>query len=57
MEEAPPKRPHDHDIRCICGQLIARWARDGVEIKCKRCRRVIVIPFKSITGSTSSEIP
>lgn len=49
-----PNRPHNDDIRCNCGQLIARWTRYGVEVKCKRCRRLIVIPFKSIIGHAPS---
>jgi len=44
-------RPNDRDVRCTCGQLIARWTHTGVEIKCKRCRRLIVIPFKTIVGN------
>lgn len=42
--------PGDRDIRCLCGQLLARWHSNGVEIKCKRCRRVVYISFKSIKG-------
>lgn len=41
----------DRDVRCHCGQLVARWARQGLEIKCKRCRRLVYVSFKSISGS------
>lgn len=50
------KQDFDHDIRCRCGQLIARWTSNGLEIKCKRCRRIVHIPFQSISGS-SPRIP
>jgi phage FluMu protein Com len=29
----------DHDIRCDCGKLIARWKDQGFEVKCQRCKR------------------
>jgi hypothetical protein len=51
------KKPDHPDIRCTCGQLIARWTRAGVEIKCKRCRRLIVIPYPSIIGQAPSPLP
>ena len=38
------------DVRCRCGQLVARWAEEGIEIKCKRCRRLVTIAFGSIAG-------
>ena len=40
------------DLRCLCGQLMARLTDQGVELKCKRCRRLMVIPFSSIEGWT-----
>ena len=40
---------HD-DVRCRCGQLVARWAEQGIEIKCKRCRRIVTIAFDAIQG-------
>ncbi len=38
------------DVRCGCGQLVARWAEQGIEIKCKRCRRLVTIAFDAIGG-------
>lgn len=38
------------DIRCHCGQLMARLIAQGIELKCKRCRRLLVIPFSDIQG-------
>lgn len=50
MESQRQDRPDYRDVRCPCGQLIARWTQIGVEIKCKRCRRVVNIPFTSMKG-------
>ena len=38
------------ETRCECGQLIAKVCGQGLELKCKRCKRIIVIPFSSIKG-------
>jgi phage FluMu protein Com len=39
-----------HDFRCVCGQLIAKWHQDGIEVKCERCKELLVIPFNQIEG-------
>lgn len=31
------------DCRCVCGSLIARVVADGVELKCRRCKRTLVV--------------
>lgn len=42
----PSDREKDrHDARCVCGSLLARITPEGIEVKCRRCKRVIVIPF------------
>ena len=28
------------DERCLCGSLLAKVSRDGVEILCRRCKRI-----------------
>jgi len=33
--------------RCSCGSLLARVGPDGVELKCRRCRRLVVIPWSA----------
>jgi phage FluMu protein Com len=33
------------ESRCRCGNLLARLRPEGVELKCRRCKRVIVIPW------------
>jgi hypothetical protein len=37
-------------IHCLCGKLIARLVNSGIQLKCKRCRRLMTIPFSHIEG-------
>lgn len=39
-----------HETRCECGQLIAKVLGNGLELKCKRCKRIVIIPFAAIVG-------
>jgi phage FluMu protein Com len=32
-------------LRCHCGSLLARLVPEGVEIKCRRCKRRVIIPL------------
>jgi len=32
-------------LRCCCGSLLARIVAEGVELKCRRCKRQIVVPI------------
>jgi phage FluMu protein Com len=41
-----------NETRCECGQLIAKVRDQGLELKCKRCKRIVVIPFTAIEGWT-----
>ena len=54
------QRKHDKPIRddrgvkpfrCLCGSMLARLVPEGVEIKCRRCRRQVIIPLD--TGNPS----
>jgi phage FluMu protein Com len=42
-------------FRCLCGSLLARLVPDGVELKCRRCKRQIVIPLAVEAGAGKSE--
>jgi hypothetical protein len=33
------------DLRCGCGNLLARRVAGGVELKCRRCKRTVVLPL------------
>jgi phage FluMu protein Com len=39
------------EIRCQCGNLMARWYPDSIELKCKRCRRLVQIFLSDIQGA------
>jgi len=45
-----PEISHPQETRCECGQLIAKVRGRGIELKCKRCKRIVIIPFSSIEG-------
>jgi hypothetical protein len=34
------------DMRCGCGNLLARLVDGGVELKCRRCHRKVVLPLE-----------
>ena len=34
-----------NSLRCCCGSLLARLVPGGVELKCCRCKRQVVIPI------------
>ncbi|MBI3783460.1 MAG: hypothetical protein HY270_08660 [Deltaproteobacteria bacterium] len=38
------------ELRCGCGSLIARITKAGVELKCRRCKRLIVLDAAAIRG-------
>jgi phage FluMu protein Com len=37
--------PPAHDCRCACGSLLARLVAGGVELKCRRCKRTVIVPL------------
>lgn len=39
---------HLHDVRCTCGQLLAKLSPSAIEVKCGRCKRIVSIPFSQI---------
>lgn len=36
--------------RCSCGSLLARLVAGGVELKCRRCKRIVLLPFSTERG-------
>jgi tRNA(Ile2) C34 agmatinyltransferase TiaS len=52
--KAPPAAlARSDETRCECGQLIAKVRGQGIELKCKRCKRIVMIPFSTIEGWSS----
>lgn len=39
------------DFRCECGGLMAKIIPSGIEIKCRRCKRIHCILFENVNGS------
>ena len=35
--------PGQADCRCLCGSLLARVVPGGVELKCRRCKRTLLV--------------
>jgi len=42
--------PCQPECRCSCGRLLARIADRGVELKCRRCKRTILVPWSARRG-------
>ncbi len=34
-------------LRCDCGSLLARLVAKGVQIKCRRCKRQVILPVET----------
>ncbi len=32
-------------LRCTCGSLIARYVAGAIELKCRRCKRIVLVPL------------
>jgi len=50
VKATPLEHCQNLETRCECGQLIAKVCDQGLELKCKRCKRIVIIPFSSIEG-------
>lgn len=33
-------------FRCLCGSMRARLVPGGVELKCRRCKRQVIVPLE-----------
>ncbi len=34
------------EMRCCCGNLLARLVSGSVEVKCRRCKRTVTLPLE-----------
>jgi len=47
-----PRSAHDaEECRCLCGSLVARVVARGIELKCRRCKRVLLVPLAGIAST------
>lgn len=44
--EAVPERGEGNALRCACGSLLARYVEGRLELKCRRCKRTVLVPFE-----------
>jgi hypothetical protein len=53
-EAEPMSRSHRDppadECRCPCGSLLARLRSDGIELKCRRCKRILMVPWSAVEG-------
>jgi phage FluMu protein Com len=47
MKQEREQHTTTKSIRCQCGNLLARLVPAGIEIKCRRCKRQMVIPLSA----------
>ena len=46
------------DCRCLCGSLLARVIGESVELKCRRCKRTLLVPLPpAARGGVSVPVP
>ena len=50
----PSAKPLTPETRCACGRLLARLTDAGIELKCSRCRRVVLIDWSAVEDERSS---
>ena len=43
--KSKPKAASLLEERCLCGNLVAKLSFHGVEILCRRCKRIHLIPW------------
>lgn len=60
LRGAPENESHNHcappaccgaGLRCACGSLLARRVQGGIELKCRRCKRLLVLLFEEEVAS------
>ena len=48
-QPAYPSSCDSEDYRCLCGSLMAKITPLGVEIKCRKCKRIQLIPNSQVS--------
>lgn len=43
------------ESRCQCGRLLARLTDAGIELKCPRCRRVVLLGWSELKDDRRAE--
>ncbi|MBM3801797.1 MAG: hypothetical protein FJW26_05715 [Acidimicrobiia bacterium] len=50
------QRIESQEHRCLCGSLLARIIPEGIELKCRKCKRLRIIPKSRITQSVKTDL-
>ena len=40
--------PTGDQCRCTCGSMLARMVRDGLELKCRKCKSLILVTHEEL---------
>jgi len=49
-KEHKPEHAPGEEFRCVCNKLLWIQRGDDIEIKCPKCKRLITIHTKGVTG-------
>jgi phage FluMu protein Com len=41
---------HGDECRCSCGAMMARVVREGLEIKCRKCKAIVLITHDELVA-------
>ncbi|HUT55444.1 MAG TPA: hypothetical protein VM658_18785 [bacterium] len=44
----PADYPEETDLRCECGYLLCKLSAEFLEIKCRRCKRIVALPVMEL---------
>lgn len=45
---AQPMVAHGDQCRCACGSMLARVVREGLELKCRKCKSLVIITHQEL---------
>jgi len=57
VDETMSEDCQNTDRRCVCGKLLLKRTPAGFELKCSRCKRTVVLPFKDDVPNASGSSP
>lgn len=51
--------PYDfeEELRCECGLLLMKLTPEGLEVKCRRCKRIRLLPWPPSLGKSPRKKP
>jgi phage FluMu protein Com len=51
--KSDPRRKDDEEVRCECGHLLAKMTAEGLEVKCRKCKRVHLLRVSAVGAARS----